>query len=82
MKYRISKIKTNDNTIMYLVQYKPHWYSNYHHLFDGLYPRIFTQEDLTKFILCIPNASITFEEPYSYMSIVGKFSMWLNKIFY
>lgn len=33
-------------SIRYIVRYKEHWWSRWHYLMDGRYPRLFTSEEI------------------------------------
>lgn len=45
-KIRISKLYFGEGIIMYTVEHKVHWYSRWHFMMDGNYPRLFSAEEL------------------------------------
>lgn len=45
-KTNISKLYLGEGIIRYTLQHKDHWYSRWHYMMDGDYPRLFSKDEL------------------------------------
>ncbi|MBQ0076814.1 MAG: hypothetical protein KBS69_06760 [Bacteroidales bacterium] len=46
MKREIAQIHLGCGLDRYVVRYKKHWWSRWHYIMDGGYPRLFTSEEI------------------------------------
>lgn len=46
MKTRLHQLYFGDGIIRYTIEQKAHWWSRWHYMMDGKYPRLFTREEL------------------------------------
>lgn len=45
-KTRISKLYFGEGIIRFTIEHKDHWYSKWHFMMDGKYPRLFSKDEL------------------------------------
>lgn len=46
MKREITELYLGDCHCRYVIRYKKHWWSRWHYMMDGKYPRLFTKDEL------------------------------------
>ena len=50
MKIQFSQLIIGD-CLRYTVKKKEHWWNRWHYIYDGRYPRLFSEEELEKFFI-------------------------------